>query len=255
VVSVTEPRTGTNDLWIYELSRDTSTRFTFEPGVENEAVWSPDGQRLAFAADRGGPPSLQLKELSDSGLGKRLTQPSRWVQNIYDWSPDGKFIIYGDGEAKTSNDLWLLPMTGERKPTPFLRTNFNEVEARFSPNGRWVAYVSDESGRPEVYVRSFQGAAEKWKVSSGGGELPRWRRDGKELFYLAPDHRLMAVTVKTEGAFEVGNPAALFRVGEGLREYEIEASGQRFLVNIGASGAQSLPLTVVVNWTTGLTGK
>lgn len=255
VVSVTEARTGTTDLWIYELARGTSTRFTFEPGVENEAVWSPDGQRIAFAADRGGPPSLQLKELADSGLGERLTQPSAWVQNIYDWSPDGKFIIYGDGEAKTSNDLWLLPMTGERKPAPFLRTNFNEVDARFSPDGHWVAYVSDESGRPEVYVRSFPGAAEKRKVSSGGGEQPRFTRDGKELLYLAPDNRLKAVPVKLEGAFQIGNPAALFSVGDGLREYEVEADGQRFLVNIVASGSQSLPITVVVNWTAGLTVK
>lgn len=254
-MSVNDPRTGTTDLWIYELSRGTSTRFTFEPGVENEAVWSPDGQRIAFAADRGGPPSLQLKELNDSGLGERLTQPSGWVQWAYDWSPDGNFIIYGDGEAKTSNDLWLLPMTGERKPVPFLRTNFNEVDARFSPDGHWVAYVSDESGRPEVYVRTFHGEAEKRKVSSGGGEQPRFRRDGKELFYLAPDNRLMVVSVKTEGAFEVGSPAALFSVGDGLRQYEVEASAQRFLVNTGASGSQSLPLTVVVNWTAELSGK
>jgi len=246
IVSVDEMRTGTSDLWIYELSRGTPTRFTFEPGVENEAIWSPDGRKIAFGSDRGGPPSLQLKALNDSSLVERLTNTIGWVQRPYDWSPDGEWIIYGGGEAKTGNDLWFLPMTGERKPTPFLRTNFNEVEARFSPDGHWVVYVSDESGRPEVYVRSFQGAAGKWKVSNGGGEYPRWR--GKELFYLAPDNKLMAVPVKIGSAFEAGNPAVRFRLSAVLRDYDVSADGQRFILNVHAAEAVSLPMTVVVNW-------
>jgi Tol biopolymer transport system component len=251
-VNMVDPRTGTTDIWIYELSRGTSTRFTFEPGVENEPIWSSDGRSLAFAADRGGPPSLVLKTLSDPGSGEQLTQTSGWVQFAYDWSPDGKFIIYADGEAKTGNDLWVLPLAGSRKPAPFLRTQFNEGAARFSPDGRWIAYVSEESGRPEVYVRPFQGAAEKWKVSNAGGEEPRWRRDGRELFYLAPDNKLMAVPVKLGENFEAGSPSALFRLEAIRKQYEVEASGQRFLASTPVAGAMPLPITVVVNWTADL---
>ncbi len=158
-VGVIDPHTGTSDIWIYDLSRGAFTRFTSEPGGEESPVWSSDGRQIVFAADPDGPPHLHQKALHETRSGAVLLPLSGWVQSSYDWTRDGRFILYGDGAAKTGEDLMLLPMFGERKPTPFLRTRFNEVDARFSPDGRWIAYVSDESGRSEVYVRSFQGAA------------------------------------------------------------------------------------------------
>ena len=200
-----------------------------------------------------------------------LVPLSGWVQWPYDWTPDGRFIIYGDGAAQTGDDLMILPMSGanaspagrseqkndgDRKPRPFLRTQFNEGDARFSPDGRWVAYVSDESGRSEVYVRPFaeSGQAVKRQISTAGGVSPRWRRDGKELFYLAVDKRLMAVPVQIGATFEAGTPAALFQVEvpaafDGYDQYDVTSDGQRFLINTTVAEANRLPLTTVVNWT------
>ena len=178
------------------------------------------------------------------------------VQWPYDWTLDGRFIIYGEGDPKTGQDLMILPLEEDRKPRPFLRTQFNEVDARFSPDGRWVAYVSDESGRFEVYVRSFSEAGQsvKRQISAAGGTSPRWRRDGKELFFIAADKRFMAVPVRIETMFEAGTPAALFQVEarEGSRggaDYDVSADGQRFLINTSVTEANLLPLTTVVNWT------
>ena len=191
-----------------------------------------------------------------------LVPISGFPQRPYDWTPGGRFIIYGDGEAKTGQDLMLLPLDGDRKPKPFLRTQFNEHEARFSPDGRWVAYVSDESGPSEVYVRSFadDSLGFKRQISVGGGTSPRWRRDGTELFYIASDKKLMAVPVRTGLSFEAGRPVALFPVdardnpGE-AGEYEVSADGLRFLINKSIVEVNSLPLTVVLNWTGDLKGR
>ncbi len=175
-VDVGDPRTGTVDIWVFDLVRGGSSRFTFDPGVELTPVWSPDAKQIAFAPNRGNVPYLHVKGLNDAGSGEPLMEPSGWVQFTWDWvqTPAGEFIIYQDGSAKTSNDLMILPLQGERKSHPFLRTQFDETDARFSPGGRWVAYVSNESGRNEVYVRPFEGSDEKWQISLGGGSSPNW---------------------------------------------------------------------------------
>jgi hypothetical protein len=153
----------------------------------------------------------------------------------------------------------MLPLFGERKPFPFQRTPFNETNARFSPDSRWVAFDSDESGRREVYVRRFEGSAEKWRVSPAGGTQPTWRRNGKELFYLSPDNEIMAVSVKKGDTFQPSIPMPLFKIDpvKGIYssvggEYDVTADGQRFLVSSGVAEARGLPLTIVVNWTAGL---
>ena len=174
------------------------------------------------------------------------------------WSPDGRFILYESLGGPTGIDLFVLPLSGDRKPVPFLQTPFNEAAAQFSPDGRWIVYISNESGKYEVYVASFPGPGGKWQISSGGGTLPRWRHDGGEIFYLAPDNKLMAAAVNGKGGgFEVGAVKALFertvrRAPENGYPYDVTADGQRFLINSAPGQAASAPVTVVLNWTAGL---
>jgi eukaryotic-like serine/threonine-protein kinase len=257
-VEISDARTGSGNLWIYDLARNTRTRFTFAPTDDDFFVWSPDGRRAAFFSYRGADkPTLYLKELSDAGEGESPLQPG--FQQPTDWSSDGRFIVYRENDPRIGGDLWMLPLFGDRKPFPFVRTPFNETNARFSPNNRWVAFDSDESGRREVYVRRFEGSAEKSRVSTAGGTQPCWRRDGKELFYLAADNRIMAVTVKAGETFEAGVPTPLFKIdlvtgiySTATSDYDVTADGQRFLVRTGGAEARSSPFIVVVNWTAGL---
>jgi dipeptidyl aminopeptidase/acylaminoacyl peptidase len=171
-----------------------------------------------------------------------------------DWSPDGRFVLFSSSSsAGTQADLWVLPLFGDRKPFPFLQTPFNELRGRFSPDGRWVAYVSNDSGRNDVYVAPFPGRGGKWQISAAGGNFPRWRHDGKEIFYLAPDNTLMSVGVNGAGsAFEAGTIRPLFQAPVSIQArwmYDVSPDGQRFLVNALAQETTSAPLTLFVNWT------
>ena len=256
-VSVLDPEQGTRDLWLYDVKRGLRSRFTFDSASEFESIWSPDGDQLVFARSKASV-DLFRKPLSggnetallEGGLGKF---PS-------DWSPNGRFILYiAGGVAIARSDLWVLPLFGNTKPFPFLETPFIETRGRFSPDGRWVAYVSDESGQLEVYVARFPEPAEKRRVSTAGGLWPRWRRDGKEIVYVTPANTLTAATVNGAGAtFEVGAVRTLFAVRPrpmvtlGDYPYDISADGQRFLVNTLAEGAASSAISLVVNWTSGL---
>jgi eukaryotic-like serine/threonine-protein kinase len=257
-VAISDARTGVGDLWIYDLARNTRTRFTSSPGDDGFFVWAPDGRRAAFFSIRGeNKPTLYLKELSAVGDGESYLRAGFQVPT--DWSSDGRFIVYRDNNPTIGGDLWMLPLFGERKPFPFQRTPFNETNARFSPDSQWVAFDSDESGRREVYVRHFEGSVEKFRISPAGGTQPIWRRDGKELFYLAPDNEIMAVSVKKGDTFQATIPTPLFKI-ESVKgtysvmrgEYDMTADGQRFLVSSGVADARGLPLTIVVNWTAGL---
>ena len=248
-VDLIEPHTGTSDIWIYELPSSTSSRVTVDIEQELGAIWSPDKHQLVFSKDREGPPHLFLKDLNNSNEAEELVPVTGGVQGPNDWSVNGQFLIYEDQNPGTGSDLWLLPMTGGRRPSPFLRTRFNEWGARLSQDSRWVAYVSDESGRPEVYVCNFGNSAERRQISTSGGDAPRWRSDGKELFYVAADSRLMAASIRSGATFEAGSPVALFKIGaERSSYYDVTADGQRFLVNT-RTDAQPLPITVVLNWT------
>jgi Tol biopolymer transport system component len=247
----TDRQTGSGDLWIHDLARDTRTRFTVGSGDESGPVWSPDGRRLSFfSCCESGKSSLRIKDLSDTtSTGQSPFQSG--FNGPSDWSSDGRFIIYSQNEPTTQQDVWVLPLSGEQKPFPFLQTQFDEKFARFSPDGRWVAFMSNESGRDEIYVTRFDQPSEKWRISTAGGRSPRWRRDGKELFYLAADKKLMSVTVKSAAAmFEASAPTALFKIDSIFEgDYEVTADGQRFLINSSVAGAQSSPFTVVLNWT------
>jgi dipeptidyl aminopeptidase/acylaminoacyl peptidase len=173
--------------------------------------------------------------------------------------------LYSELDSKTKSDLWVLPLEGDRKPIPFLRTEFNESDGHFSPDMRWVAYVSDDSGRNEIYVRGFSqvsGAPSqtggKWQVSIGGGAGPRWRRDGKELYYRTPDGKVMAVKVTADTVFQLGTPKPLFQAppGQGswssIAIWDVTSDGNRFLMSTPAGDAIPAPFTVVVNWIAGL---
>ena len=260
-IGIADARSGAGDLWIYDLSRNTRTRFTDHPDDDACFIWSPDGRQLAYFSSRGqDKPSLYLKKLDDVGDGESSLAPG--FQMPTDWSREGRFIVYRENDPTVGGDLWIWPLFGDRKPFPFQRTRFNETNARFSPDTRWVAFDSDESGRREVYVRRLEGSAEKTRVSTAGGTQPSWRRNGKELFYLAADSKIMAVSVKTGDTFEAGIPRPLFRIDSvvgiysaGASEYDVTADGERFLVNMAVAEARSLPITVVVNWTAELKPK
>ncbi|MBI3666800.1 MAG: serine/threonine-protein kinase, partial [Acidobacteria bacterium] len=256
-----DSQTGTVDIWLFELSRGVTSRFTFGPGIAGGPVWSPDGSRIAFSSTRDGPWNLYEK-LSNGGSDEPLLKSSN-NKFAMGWSPDGRFLLYAlyaEQDPKTNSDLWILPLEGGGKPFPFLRSAFNESQGQFSPDGRWIAYTSNESGKSEIYVRPFSGAeagaGAKAQISSNGGTGPRWRRDGKELFYVAPDNKLMAVVVKAgAGAFQAGGvPQPLFktRAADFNFLYAVAADGRRFLVISQAEQAASAPATVVLNWNAGL---
>lgn len=250
-------QTGSISLWLMDLKQGTPSRFTFEKGTDFAPIWSPDGSRILFSTLRDGPPNLYQKVSNSAGNEEPLVK-SPVAKISFDWSSDGRYIIYGVIDPKTSWDLWTLRLDDPSNPVPFMQTNFDERGAKFSPNGRWVAYESNESGTNEVFVRAFPVTAGKWQVSIRGGEQPRWRRDGKELFYISADHKLMSLEVKTDAeTFEHRTPTALFgtRVG-GIDTpgdfYAVTADGQRFILNNLVAEAAYTPITVVINWTADL---
>ncbi|HKY29996.1 MAG TPA: protein kinase, partial [Pyrinomonadaceae bacterium] len=248
---------GPADIWVVEVARGTMTHFTFDPGFDSSPIWSPDGSRIVFSTSRDGTRNLYQKAASGAGNDELLLK-SENGKDPTDWSRDGRFILYQEQNAKTNFDLWILPFSGEQQPFSFLQTDFVEVQGQFSPNGKWIAYTSNQSGTWQIYVQSFPDSGGKWQVSSSGGGHPKWRRDGKELFYVSSDRKLMAVDVKTDGpTFESGVPKALFELPvpglPGPRNYYVvSGDGQRFLVAASLDEAIAAPTIVVLNWTADL---
>jgi len=241
---------GTNvDIWVIEPSRGTTTRFTFDPGSDTAPLWSPDGSQIVWNSARNTEDGVWIK--SANGLGQDQLLVKGPFATPTSWSHDGKWLLYQAVDPRSGVDMWVMPMTGERKPQVVLQTQFNEGRARFSPDGRWIAYQSDESGRFEVYVVSFQGSAGKWQISTDGGGDPAWSADGRELFYLSRDQKLMSVPVTPGATFGVGTPQALFSIApeNGTRRnvYEVTPDGKRFLFVL-PSGDAGTPITAVVNW-------
>ena len=222
------------------------------------AALSPDG-RVAFTYQIGGVAGdIYVKQASGAGAAEPLVQ-SPALKHPNHWSLDGKYIVY-DEHSSMKQDLWVIPMTGDRKPVPFLVTPADETDAKFSPDTRWIAYSSDESGRREVYVQGFlpdrapAAGVGKWQISPSGGAKPAWRRDGKELYYIATSGMMMSVAVKsTATGLEPGVAVPLFQTNtRGSLPYDVTADG-RFLINtVIEDSAASGSLTVVLNWTAGL---
>ena len=240
-------------IWVLDLARHVSSRFPFNLNTGNVPVWSPDGRTVAFASRAGVGLNIAQRPANGSGPPQVLVQldaPPIMIPS--DWSSDGRFLTYFRTDPKTKLDLWVVPLFGDHKPMPLLHSEFNESQGQFSPDGKWMAYVSDESGTPQVYVQSFPTLTGTWQVSPGGGSQSRWRRDGKELFYVAPDGRLMAVIVKHGDVFETEAPQALFVTTLPLEStrpsYSVSANGQRFLLGTPVE-SDSSPFTLVLNWT------
>lgn len=240
------------DIWLLDGTR--TTRFTFDTGLDQCPMWSPDGRQVAFDSNRRGTRDVYLRPANGAGEDLPVVTSTR-DKLVTDWSRDGRFIAY----EQDPGDLWIAPRQGDGRPFVFLRTDFQELEGRFSPDGRWVAYKSNESGQFEVYVRPFSGSSSppadggQWQVSSDGGINPRWRSDGGELYYVAPDGTLMAVAMAVVGStLKPGTPVALFRpriVNGGasfLSEYDVARDG-RFLINTVVDEAAP-PITIIQNW-------
>jgi serine/threonine protein kinase/Tol biopolymer transport system component len=242
---------GTSDIWLLEVDRGVPTRFTFDPEYDQAPIWSPDSRRVLFQSRRKGPFALYVKGVDGKAGSEEVLLDTGTVKVPYDWSRDGRFVLYGE----TVRDIWALPLQGDRTPIPVAHTSFGESDAQFSPDGKWVAYTSDEAGQLDIYVQQFPDATRKRRVSPDGGVQARWRRDGRELFYLSLDHRLMAVPIRSEAdsnELVIGTPDPLFspRGGNSLtittRSYSVSADGERFLMDVPTE--VTMPVTVLLNW-------
>jgi Tol biopolymer transport system component len=264
-VTITEQE---SQIWLYDLSRETLTRLTFDGSTNNASVWTPDGKRIAFNSNKEGPINL-FWQLADGSGGLERLNTSEYTQSPNSWSPDGQLLAYIEVTPTTGYDIWVLrmgdpsPLSGQapsagsgqvRKAQPFLRTPFLESAPRFSPDGRWLAYVSDESGHKEIYVQPYPGPGGKWQISTEGGMEPVWNRNGRELFYRSGD-KMMAVDIATQSGFAAGKPRMLFEgpyllTAATFPNYDVSSDGQRFLMLKPNEQTQSAPtqINVVLNW-------
>jgi len=260
-----DPRSGgETGVWLLDLLRGVSTRFTFDKAPDSAPVWSPDGSRVAFAAYRAGGNGIYQKTTNGAGKEQALVSVTGDEKLPDDWSRDGRFLLYTQQDPQTHADLWVLPLAGDGTPsgtaTPFANTAFSEEQGRFSPDTRWIAYASDESGRSEIYIQPFPAppnGGSKTPISRDGGSQPRWRRDGKELFYSSPDGKLIAVDVTEGPIFKAGAPRTLFQVPvaqighneDGLQvlRWDVAPDGKRLLIDTATTSSE--PVTVLLNWT------
>jgi Tol biopolymer transport system component len=261
-VAVARTVQGNADIWLLDGTR--TSRFTVDTALDRFPIWSPDGSRIAFQSNRKSAFNIYQKPAGGAGAEELLVE-SPQDKYATDWSTDGRFILYHSNDPQTGRDLWVLPLEGDRKPWVFLKTSFEERVGQFSPDGRWVAYTSNESGRYEIYIRPFaapaasgaavNSAAGQWQVSTAGGIYSRWRPDGKELYYIGPNGEMMAAPIAAIGTtLEPGAPVALFPtriLGGGVdagqgRQYDVTRDG-RFLINTVLDDASS-PITLLQNW-------
>jgi Tol biopolymer transport system component len=252
VVSRNNAEMLNNDLWLADVTGNNATRFTFDPGNDQFAVWSPDGGRLVWASNRNGQAfDLYVKDTSQAGQETLLYQTDLYKFPT-DWSRDGRHILFRQISPQTKYDVMALPLADPQKPFAVLNSPANESAATFSPDGQWIAYQSDESGRYEIYVQLFQGGGGKRHVSSAGGIGPHWRGDGTELYYYAPDGKLMATTVTKGASLAFGTPVPLFEFRPSgnviLPYYSVSRDGQRFLLSTILETVPNAPLAVVQNW-------
>jgi Tol biopolymer transport system component len=252
-----DPQSAGGDIWMEDLTRSVITRLTSHPAYDWMPIWSPDGKSIVFASNRSGVMDLYQKQISGSEPERQILKSEK-RKIPTDWSRDGQFVVFQQEDPKTKWDLWLLPMTGEQKPVPVLQSEFNETQGALSPDGKWLAYTSDETGSEQVYVQQIAGrsatgidktSTSKRRISADGGRDPRWRADGKELFYLSGARKVMSTSVKMSPSFEAGIPAELFASTVDIGSYDVTPDGRRFLVTISSFELiSSDPITVVSKW-------
>jgi Tol biopolymer transport system component len=241
------------DLWMVELTRAVTSRFTFTAaGITSNPVWSPDGKWVAYNSNRAGPDDIFRKLANGAEEEEPLLKSGALFKNISQWTPDGRYLVFGQPDATTGWDLWLLPVDGDRKPIAFLRSRFNEYNASVSPDGHWMAYASDESGRLEVYVQSFPTPGSKYQVSTTGAPFAFWSKSGRELGLGGLDGTVMMVDVKTSPSFSAGTPRALFKFRPDIVAVTGTSDLQRFLEAIPVGAAAPPSLVLELNWMSAL---
>ena len=254
-VDIDDPDSSTA-IWLLNLENGVRSRFTFDPAAaEQGPIWSPDGASVLWLSQRGGEINFYMKGTTGSGSEKPIPESSSALGLPTDWSRDG-FLLYTAARPDWTLGMWILPLTGKREPRAFGHGQSSERQGQFSPDGRWVAYSSNESARSQVYVVPFPGPGSKYQISTEGGQQPRWRRDGKELFFLSPDEKLMAVSVRAGANLEFDEPTVLFRTrareplsSEEAFTYDVSPDGQRFLINVNPEQSNPSPVNIVFNWT------
>jgi Tol biopolymer transport system component len=247
-VSVTDIASQNTDVWIYDLLRASAKRLTFDPAIDRVPIWSPDAKRLVFTSNRQFNIDLYMKN-ADGTQEEKSVVSDDFNKYPNDWSRDGKYILYTRGP-----DIWAATVP-ELKSSLYMKAVSVLRNGQFSPDGKWVAYASNENGKWEIYVTSFPEPRGKWQVSTGGGEQPRWRSDGKELFYLSSDNKMTAVPVTTGTKFDSGTAVALFQANpreqvslNDVFVYDVRPDGQEFLINTNVRQAETAPMSVVLNW-------
>jgi len=250
-----------SDIWLLDLSRNTTSRFTVDPYGDGTPIWSPDGKRIIFGSNRiGGRYSVDLFEKAASGASEeQLLLRSDAGKFATSWSRSGEFILFDNWLPQTKAAIWMLPLSDAKNAKPVLQsTAFNQVQGQISPDGNFVAYSSDESGRFEIYVQRYPASSDKWSISSGSGAQPLWRADGKELFFITEDQKFMCVETKMGSSFEASVPRELFQtampLGSGYN-YAVTSDGQRFLIRSPLETGEVSPMTIVLNWSAKLTAK
>jgi Tol biopolymer transport system component len=243
-----------SDIWLMDLQRGAPAKLT--PGGVNHyfPVWSPLGDKLAYSTWDSGNPNLYVRNVNSKGADRPLLR-SATVTNASSWSPNGRYLAYWASAPKTHYDIWIVPLGNEDKTYPWLATEHNELQPDFSPDGRWIAYTSDESGRQEVYVREFNGepaGSDVQRISIDGGSHPRWRQDGKEIFFLAPDGKVMAAVVTGSSGLKISLAREMFqtrvRMQDVFMPYAVAGNGERFLISTPPPGNEFAPITVILNW-------
>ena len=243
-----------SDIWILDLARGVSSRLTYGPRNNNTGIWSPDGTRIAFETNRNGPYDIYVKSVSGATPETPLVVGQSLFKHPASWTPDGKTLAFYQMDSGTGFDIWTVPADGSLPPTPYLRTRFQEEFPDISPDGKWLLYNSDESGRPEEYVQSFPAPGHKYQVTTGGALLGFWRKDGKEIIALGPDGlTLLAAEVTESGErFRASPPRPLFRTPPNVNGVGLVRDGQRFLIPIPEGKTEAPSITLVMNWPTEL---